>query len=213
MTINSSGGLSHSAPVATVSVVGTGSVAVVPDAARLRVAASASAPTVAGASEALAVAVGRLFDVAKEVVDARRVVSSGLQVWPRHDNDGRMMGAEASQQVTVLCPALDVASALVSRLAETVGDGLRVDGLDLEVSDPSQAVLEARENAFVDARERAEHLAALSGRELGEVLTVVEGDGGGSPFPAGARMALAAMPVEAGERQVTASLRVTWLLV
>lgn len=197
----------------TVTVTGTGATVVVPDLALLRVAATCRAATVSEAVAGLGTAASLVAEVAHRVTDPRHVATAGLNVWPRHDSDGRPDGVEASQQVNVRCPSLEAASQLVADLAGEVGDALRIDGFDLAVSDSSGAVLEAREAAFVDARSRAEHLAGLAGRQLGDVLEVVEGGGGAGPFPGEARMALAAMPIQAGEQQVSASLRVTWQLV
>lgn len=196
----------------TVTVTGTGAATVVPDIARLRVGASHRAPTVAEAVAGLGASARLVTQVAVRVVDARHVATTGLQVWPRHDNEGRPDGVEASQQVSVRCPDLDAASQLVADLAAEVGEDLRIEGLALEVSDTSDAVLEARESAFSDARARAEHLAHLAGRVLGDVLEVVEGPRGAQPMPGGARMALAAMPIEPGEQSVHSSLQVTWQL-
>lgn len=202
-----------STPVATVSVAGSGVVGIVPDAARLRVAASARADTVAGATLLLSDAVDRLVRVATAHVADSAVASAGLQVWPRHDDGGRVVGAEATQQLQVLCPGLDVASLLVTELADAVGEELRVEGLDLEVSDTSGAVFAAREAAFADARARASHLAELAGRSLGEVLTVGEGNLPGVGFPVAERAVLAAMPIQPGQRDVRVDLNVTWQLV
>lgn len=196
----------------TVTVTGTGSVGVVPDVAVLRVAAQHRSDTVAGAVAGLVSAVEVVARSARGVTEPRHVATTGLQVWPRTDAEGRPDGAEASQQVTVRCPDVESASQLLASLAGEVGDALRVDGLELMVSDGSEALLAAREAAFVDARARAEHLASLASAELGDVVAVSEGDAARPGFESGARMALAAMPIETGEQQVSCALRVTWQL-
>jgi len=197
----------------TVTVTGRGSAPAVPDSAVVRAAASCAAPSVAEAVAGVGEVGATVQRVARLHVDARHVASTGLQVWPRLDPAGRPDGFEASHQVQVRCPDLEVASRVLHALAEEAGDALRVDAVQPEVSDPRAAQDTAREAAWADARARAEHLATLAGATLGDVLQVEEGDGapGGVPSP---RMAVAASVVlEPGERAVGAAVTVTWQLV
>jgi len=95
-----------------------------------------------------------------------------------------------------------------------VGDRLQIEGVSLEVSDPAAAQTAAREAAYADATERAEHLAGLGGATLGEVVSMVEG-GGAMPRMADFRpMAAAARDVsfEPGESTINSVVTVTWLL-
>lgn len=55
-------------------------------------------------------------------------------------------------------------------------------GLSFGIDDQDALISEARTEAFADARARADELAALAGVQVGEVVTIVEGFGGGSPF-------------------------------
>jgi uncharacterized protein YggE len=175
--------------------------------------ASARAATVEEAVRGLAEAVGEIHRLARVVTEPQHVQTAGLQVWPRQDEHGTPARAEASQQVTVRCPDLNSASQLLSDLSARVGENLRVDGLDLAVSDSRDAVVRAREAAFADARARAEHLAVLSDASLGAVVGVVELADGRSGRPMAERMAFAAsMPIEPGQSAVTASVQMTWLL-
>jgi uncharacterized protein YggE len=91
-----------------------------------------------------------------------------------------------------------------------------VDSIQLDLSDVSALEDEARAAAFLEARAKAAQYAALSDASLGAVVSVVEGAVAGvSPRPM-MRMAVAtaesAMPVEAGEQTVTATVTVTWEL-
>ena len=92
----------------------------------------------------------------------------------------------------------------------------RVDSIQLDLSDVSVLQEESRSAAFLDARAKAGQYAALSDARLGAVMSVVEGAvAGGAPRPM-MRMAMAAadsaMPVEAGEQTITATVTVTWAL-
>jgi uncharacterized protein YggE len=196
----------------TVTVTGHGTAKVVPDGAVVRVSAvhraASLAEALAGATSAGAVVTA----VARAHVDAARVASRELSVWPAHDHEGRQSGFEARHAYTVGCADLDVAGALVTELAAQVGDRLQVERVSLEVSDTSAAVAAAREAAYADARARAEHLAGLAGVSLGDVQTVVEG-GSTAPMARGFEaMAKADVVLEPGEGELGQSLTVTWAI-
>jgi uncharacterized protein len=90
-----------------------------------------------------------------------------------------------------------------------------MDSLAWSFSDPSALAEQARERAWTDARAKAAQVAALAGRSLGTVVRLRESaDAAGLPRPMLKLAADAgAMPAEAGEATVTASLLVRWLLV
>lgn len=192
----------------TVTVLGHGAVTAVPDSAVVRVAAAHRARTVAESVAGVDSAVTAIGRVVRGMTEVTTVSTTGMTVWPVRDADGSLEGFEASHQLLVRCPNLPVASALVVGLAEEVGERLRIEGVQLEVTDVSPLQDRAREAAHRDARRRAVHLAGLEGATLGDLLEVSE-DAGGHP---GRGLALAAV-LEPGETTVTAGLRATWQLL
>lgn len=90
----------------------------------------------------------------------------------------------------------------------------RVESIRFEVSDPLQALAQARDAAWEDARQKAEQLAGLADAELGEVLMINEA--ATLPFPAIERVAAfdvaAAVPVQPGTQMVGVNIQVTWRL-
>lgn len=193
----------------TVTVTGHGSAAAVPDTAVVRLAAVHRA---AGMAEALSGAESARAAVVAAVGDLV-VSSTDLSVWPAHDEQGRRAGFEARHALTVTGGDLESAGALVGRLAEQVGDRLQVESVSLSVGDPTAALGEAREAAYTEARDRAEHLAALSGATLGEVMQIAEG--AGAPVPSGGVEAFAMkadVGFAPGQTVLTSSVTVTWAL-
>lgn len=92
-----------------------------------------------------------------------------------------------------------------------------VEGPYFEVSDPQEAMNEARALAMRDAISRARTLAEAGDFGLGEVVTVVEEGGGGYgpvPMMMKAEMAVssdaAGTRIDSGEEKVSASVRVTF---
>lgn len=198
----------------TVTVTGQGTTAVAPDSAVVRVAAVARAAGVAEAFAASSAAAARIGVAARRHTEERRIASTGINVWPWHDDQGRQRGFEARHSLAVGCPDLDAAGALLDELAAEVGDALAVEGVTLEVSEPTAARDQAVTAAYADARRRAEQLAALAGASLGDVLAIDQaGSTGGGPAARGMDAMAMSAKIEPGETAVAASLSVTWALV
>lgn len=198
----------------TVSVTGQGNTAVAPDSAMVRVAAVARAAGVADAFASASAAAAQIGVVARRHTEEKRIASTGINVWPWHDNQGQQRGFEARHSLAIGCPDLDAAGALLDELAADVGDALAVEGVALEVSEPTAARDQAVVAAYADAVRQAEQLAGLAGASLGDVLAIGQGGstGGGPAFRGMDAMAMSAK-IEPGETTVAASLSVTWALV
>jgi uncharacterized protein YggE len=90
-----------------------------------------------------------------------------------------------------------------------------VDQVGFDVADKTDLVVQAREAAFADARERAEHLARLAERTLGRLESVEE-----SPLHGPVSLSLAharklgpvplGFGVEPGRQTVELALTVQW---
>ncbi|MDD9955620.1 MAG: SIMPL domain-containing protein [Anaerolineaceae bacterium] len=93
-----------------------------------------------------------------------------------------------------------------------------IDRLSYGISDPAELEARARELAVADARARAEHLAELTGAQLGRVFSINESDGGfrtraeSLEFAAMAADAGGTATVEAGQLSVSVQLQITWEL-
>ena len=196
----------------TVTVTGHGTTAVGPDSAVVRVAAHARAAGVAEAFRACSSAAVGIGSVGRRHTDERRIASTGISLWPWHDDQGRPRGFEARHSLAIGCPGLDAAAALLDELATEIGDALVVEGVALEVSSTTAAQEDAVAAAYDDAVRRATQLAHLAGGTLGEVLAIaqVPQEGGG---PVHQDTMTRSATIEPGETLVGASLTLTWSLV
>jgi uncharacterized protein len=192
--------------VRTLTVTGTGSASAVPDTALIRLSAVHRARSLV---EALAGAESARAEVVKTARDLV-VTTVNLSVWPTSEQ-GQQPGFEARHTLTIASGDLEVANALLTRLAYEVGTRLQVEGVDMTVSDPSAAIATAREVAFADARAKAEHLAALADSTLGDVEAIAEGSAGAAP-PAHLALAKADVGLQPGETSLAAAVTVTWQL-
>ena len=197
----------------TVTVSGHGEARVVPDSAVVRVAAAHRADGVADALAGADSAARQIVATGREHTSPERIGSTSVQIWPAHDQQGTPAGFDARHSITLRCDDVDSAGALLTALAESVGDRLQLEGVSLEVTDRSAAETAAREAAYADAVERGMHLAGLAGATLGDPLQVVEGGSMplGQPRPA-MLSAKADVALEPGEMSVTSSVTVTFQL-
>lgn len=199
----------------TITVIGDGTAYAAPDTAEVRVAAVHRDTDVSAALAGAESARAAVVSAARRFVDAARVASTNLSVWPAHDHEARPAGFEARHSLTIRCDDLTQAGSLVTAVAGEVGHRLQVESVSLVVADPGAALRRARESAYADAVARAEHLAGLAGATLGDVQSVSEGGGRSGPIPFGAAVAMsvkAEADFEPGETALSASLTVTFEL-
>lgn len=202
-------------------VTGAGAIEVRPDVVLVELGAQAEAEDVQVAVREAGEGLGR----ARAVLLAAGVAPSDLRTtttstWVEHGHDGTgpqrfvaRLGVRARLRGAVLGD-LDDAGALVQEALAAAGATARLDSTRFALADPAHAAAEAREAAFADARSKSEQLARLAGRSLGPVAAVVEG-GGEYPAPLRAMAARAdafsaALPIDAGEEVVAATVTVRW---
>lgn len=201
-----------------VQVTGSGKASATPDVVRLALGVTCEGDDVSSALREVGKRVQAIGAAAREQdVRGSDIISTGAGVHPRYDRDGqRVVGYQAFHRLGILVRDVDRVGAVVDAVAAVAGNSLSVDSIQLDLSDVSALQEESRSVAFLDARAKAGQYAALSDARLGAVISVVEGAvAGGGPRPL-MRMAMAAadsaMPVEAGEQTITATVTVTWAL-
>ena len=200
-----------------IEVVGTGTAQAGPDRLVARLGAEGTGPDVAAALAAGQHAARAMAEAARAagVVDGD-LRTEDMSVGQHHDQHGQPSGYRAWLGLTVTLRDVEGSGTVLGDVLAAGGDAARLLGVSLAVSDPSAALEEARAGAVADARSQAEHLAALTGRELGAVRRISTVAEPGMPRPiamAAKGVRAAAMPVEAGEAVVTVSLHVRFDLV
>jgi hypothetical protein len=204
---------------ASITVGGTGRVAVQPDIADLRLGVSIARDTVADArSEAARMMAAILAAVRTAGVTDRDIRTTLLSVQPRYDyREGkapRLVGYDLSNVVEVTVRDLATVGDVIDGALRSGATSL--DGLAFRVDDPSAAEREARIAAVTSARARADILAEAAGVTITGVGSIVEGGGGpGQPVFKAQRMMLAAdagTPVEGGTTEVVVNVTVAFLI-
>ena len=177
-------------------VTGEGRISVEPDLAMVNVGIEAQAETVSQARTEAAEAMARVV----AAVEARGLSDADIQTasfnirqeYQYEDierngsyvSERRLVGYLVSNFASIKVRDLDSVGPVIDDVAEAGGDLTRIHGISLTVEDPKPFMEELRREAFEDARDKAEQLAALAGATLGEALSISEyGAADGLPGP------------------------------
>jgi uncharacterized protein YggE len=192
-------------------VTGAGTVRARPDRADFSFGVETQGETAAEALEANSAAAREVIAaVAAAGVGAGDSGTQQVSVFPRYsENGGTIVGFTATNSVSAT--VRDVASAGAIVEAAVRAGSNQVHGPTFSISNRDEPYRAALEEAYADARSKAEALAEVTGVTLGRVLNVVEG-GSFAPYPAFRVAAEAGVPIEPGLQDVHASLTVTFAM-
>ena len=204
-------------------VTGSGSATGAPDLALVRLGVQTS-------DEDVLAAFTRSNDITAHIIEAllalgverKDIQTSGLSLYQDRPYDP-FSDVEDGTIIFWAQNSLSVTLRDISLVGEALGASVQagansIDGLSYGITDPTALEDSARELAVADARNRAEHLAALTGTQLGRVLNIDESSYQPRPqteLRAFAMMAEAAgggATVEEGQLSVRVELRITWEL-
>ncbi|RAN71991.1 hypothetical protein B5P43_32990 [Bacillus sp. SRB_336] len=204
----------------TITVTGRGAVNAEPDYFHINVGIEARRDTVKDAYAAATGAVTAIqqrlagLSVARDVVGTAALNVHADEQW-LEGKTRAIVGYIVTTTLNVMLRYDEAAVDVIAAVVDAGGDAVRIHGLSPAVSDPSAAQDAARAVAWADARRAAELYAAMAGRTLGAAMAVTE-IFDQSMFPMARAMSgvddasLVAMPVEAGQRSITATVQVTW---
>lgn len=163
----------------TISVGGTGSVAVRPDMARVNIAIEERDESLATAQRAVADATERVMEVFDDLdIEERHVDTTGATVqpnyrWNRTTEEQELVGYIVRRQIDVEVRELDVLGKLIDGAVRAGAN--QVSPPVLDSSRRREVYREALGGAVQDARNNAEVLAASLDVDLGSVVQVSAG--------------------------------------
>ncbi len=199
-----------------ITVSGEGQVRSTPDLMTMSIGIEVEERTVAEARTAAADAATSLIDSLKSNGIAEKdIQTTSVSIYPRYtypqNDQPRIIGYTAANQLTVKVRDLDRAGAVIDEAVGAAGEAARLQGISFGVDDPAPLLKEAREKAVADAKSRAEAYARAAGVNVGAVLSISETTASYIPDSRDAGMAYADMekvtPIEPGE--ATTSVNVT----
>jgi len=202
---------------AMISVSGEATVSVPPDMAEVDGGFTSEAKTAREASNANNAAMGKVLLALKAAsIEAKDIQTSRLSLQPQTQNTPNrppaIVGYRASNHVTIRLRDVTKVANVIDML---VGAGANdIGGINFMVSAASKLLDQAREQAFADARRKAEIYAKAAGVSLGTPLSISEGNASGPVFRS--KMALAPMaaaaPVSQGEETLSVTVNVSWAI-
>ncbi|MFE3193181.1 SIMPL domain-containing protein [Nocardia sp. NPDC059240] len=219
--------------IGTITMIGSGAASATPDIMRVSLSVETRADSVAAAYAQAGVRADAVIgSLRADGVAGRDINTSGLTVradtvWT-DGNREKLVGYIAGTSLTVTLREIAEADGeakseggpaeIIAHAVTAGGDDVRLGGLTLAVADEEILMVGARNAAWDHALGKAEQYVFRAGRTLGPVLEITENVSGPIPQPriafAAEKMAdsAGALPVQLGESEVSASIRVTWQL-
>jgi uncharacterized protein len=198
-------------PERGITVTGVGKVDTVPDEAEFSLGLTTRGRTARGALAANSERMRELIAALKAAgVAERDIQTRDVSVGSDYDADGRSEDYVASNTVAVLIRDLDRAGAVLDAAARAGANN--VYGPSLTRSNREALEATALENAFANARSRAEALAGAAGVELGRVTAISESAPSFEGGPLRAPDAASTAPIEKGTQEVEATVSVTFAI-
>jgi uncharacterized protein YggE len=212
--------LPSSPTLRNITVVGTGTVSLVPDVAQVNVGAEARAGTVAEAKAevdrqmaAMHAALGEMGIDEKDIqtshysIHYEQELEPVMQEAPVVESRG---GYRVSNMLRVTVRDVERAGNVLDAVVEAGAN--QVHGVTFTVSDRSSWQGQAREQAMADARARAAELASLAGVELGAIQSVSEVIGAWPAAMPVAPESIISGGFAAGELEMSTRVQVTFAI-
>lgn len=209
----------------TLNVTGSGTVYVAADRVSASLGISISGEDMAElqnqANERMSAICQALLDAGLE---GSNISTNYLYISPRYDYSGEMekiTGYSISNSLTILTDDIDSIGSYID--AAFAAGANTFDSINFTTKDDSAAQRKALELAVADAQGKAEVIAAASGRSLGDILTISQGEeddysyynstaGSGMLYKEAAAMDGAATTVRAAQIKVSAQVQISYAL-
>jgi len=199
----------QTAPLRTLSVIGTGQVYLTPDVANISIGVHTENKNAAEAVALNNTQSQDVIDALREAgIEAEDIQTTNFSIYPQqqYDPQGQLQGVFYVVDNTVYVTLREL-SKIGTVLGSVIEAGANtISGIQFDVADKSEALAEARQAAIEDAQSQAEQLARAADVTLGELqsISIVSGappslfEGKG-----GVVAAEAAVPVSPGQLLIT----------
>lgn len=199
-----------------ITVNGTGTITVTPDTATVMLGVNADAASASAALDSANRQMDALISAIRAAgVAPEDITTSSIYLGNRYDNMGRPNGFSASNNLTVTVRGIDRTGPVIDAAAAGAGDNITLQGVSFSVADPEAVLGQARAAAIENARKRAGEYAEAAGVSVGAIRQISEA-GVIAPQPmyavadGAAARDMAAMPIMAGDQQMSVSVTVVF---
>ncbi len=171
-------------------VTGQASVTVEPDLVLLSIGVETTAETVAQARAEAASAMNAVLQSLKaNGIEDQDVQTQSFNIWPQYEypevtSGGTrtrtqvLVGYTLSNTARIKIRDVDAVGTIIDDAALAGGDATRINGIVFSVEDPKPFITQLRADAVQDAIAKAEHLADLTGVDVGDLVLIGEMDAG-----------------------------------
>jgi uncharacterized protein YggE len=201
----------------TVMVTGQGEVQAVPDTDVLWVGVQTEAETAEAAMDENNVKMQALMDsLTSSGIKTNDIQTKRVNLYPRYQQDETansrtLAGYTANNTVSIRTTKLDTLGTLLDDVVKAGAN--TIDNIQFEMLNSEKLVEQAREAAVMNAKEKAEQLAALTGATLGDVYSIQESSYTPSPVMQDTVMAESAAPIAPGTQSISIQVQITWSLI
>jgi uncharacterized protein YggE len=166
----------------TITVTGTSTITAKPDEAVVSLGVQTQATKAQDAMQQNATKMSSVIKALKDLgIGDADLATTNLSLDPRWDRDGTTVVAfQARNQVDVTLHDLDAVGETIDA-AVAAGANL-AGGITFGLSDRNQGLMRALADAVENARTKADAMAAASGANVGQVVTVTETSSGPQPY-------------------------------
>jgi uncharacterized protein len=215
-------GPAASAQTHSLSVSGSGTVAVTPDIAYVNVGVHTENSDLATSVAQNNSQTQTLIDALKNAgIAAQDIQTSNFNVYTNNQGFDKVTGQPTDAKTYVVDNTVYVTVRDISKIGSLLSTGIasganNVNGITFDVADKTKAMAEARQKALVDANNVAAELAKNAGMKLGGIESISYSNN--SPVPlygmggGGAGMQSASVPVQPGMTQISVTVDVTYEL-
>jgi uncharacterized protein len=207
-----------------ITVTGSGSFSVTPDAVQIQALVSYQAKSNSIAlsqANLTSSAVNRVLQ--NNNIDKKDINSTNINVAPVYNwtsaKGNVLVGYQASQSYTILIRDTSVAGKILDQLVAAGGNNLQIQGINAIVTNSASALQSARANAVSDAKSKASDYANFLGVQLGQVIYLTENSDQNQiqPFEAarttvGNSNSQVPTTIDLGMQSFSASVTVQWAI-
>lgn len=204
----------------TITVSADGKVTTKPDIALIDLSVVSQGKTVKAVTQDGNVKMSQVIDAVKKLgIESKDIASTQYNLYPNYvypqNASPRIDGYNLTQNIQVKVRKLDQVDDVLDT-GITAGAN-QVGQLTFDIDDPSSVKKQAREKAFVIAKEKALEMAKAAGVNLGRVVTFSENEGYQPPMFANYAMeaksmagAIPSPSIEPGSKEMSLSISVTY---
>lgn len=195
-----------------VQATGTASVSVTPDQAQIQVSAVTQASTAqAAANQNATLATNIINQLTSAVGSSGTVQTVGYSVSPNYTNQGVLTGYTVTNSIQVTLNDLSMTGSIID--TATQSGATRIDGLTFTIKDNTAAMAMALRQATVQAKAKADAMAASAGLKTGNYLVIQESGAVVQPLTGVAAPTATTTPIQPGQLTVTGNVTIEVQLV